>query len=74
MSNTMEPITPAIPQTNPAVLVADLRAEVDFAIARVLGSGRYILGEEVELFEDEWARWSAPSTRLAARTALMLWN
>ena len=53
----MEPITPAIPQSNPAALVAELRSEIDSAVARVLGSGRYVLGEEVELFEREWACW-----------------
>ena len=53
----MEPITPAIPQSNPAVLVAQLRSKIDSAVACVLGSGRYILGEEVELFEREWASW-----------------
>ena len=53
----MEPITPAIPQSNPAALVSELRPEIDSAVARVLGSGRYILGEEVELFEREWACW-----------------
>ena len=53
----MEPINPAIPQSNPAVLVAELRSEIDTVVARVLDSGRYILGEEVELFEQEWADW-----------------
>ena len=53
----MEPITPAIPQCNPAALVAELRSEIDAVVARVLVSGRYILGEEVELFEQEWASW-----------------
>ena len=53
----MEAITPAIPQSNPAILVAELRSEIDSAVARVLGSGRYVLGEEVELFEREWASW-----------------
>ena len=40
---------------NPAALVAELRSEIDAVVARVLVSGRYILGEEVELFEQEWA-------------------
>ena len=53
----MEPINPAIPQSNPAVLVSELRSEIDTVVARVLDSGRYILGEEVELFEQEWADW-----------------
>ena len=53
----MEPITPAIPQSNPAALVAELRSEIDSVVARVLSSGCYILGGEVEQFEKEWAKW-----------------
>ena len=53
----MQPISPAIPQCNPAVLVAEQRAELNAAMERVLSSGRYILGEEVEAFEREWAGW-----------------
>lgn len=34
-----------------------IRSELDRAIARVLSSGWYILGEEVEAFEHEFARW-----------------
>lgn len=33
----------------------ELRQEIDAAIARVLESGHYILGPEVEAFEEEWA-------------------
>lgn len=33
----------------------ELKAEIDTAVARVLDSGRYILGPEVEAFEAEWA-------------------
>jgi len=33
----------------------ELKPEIDAAIARVLDSGRYILGEEVDAFEAEWA-------------------
>ena len=53
----MDPLTPPIPQSNPSALVAELRFELDSAISRVLSSGRYILGEEVESFEKEWATW-----------------
>lgn len=35
----------------------ELKAEIDSAVARVLDSGRYILGPEVEAFEEEWAQW-----------------
>lgn len=41
----------------------ELRAEIDAAVGRVLGSGRYVLGEEVEAFEREWA--AACGTRFA---------
>lgn len=36
----------------------ELQADVDSAIKRVLESGWYILGEEVELFEQEYASYS----------------
>ena len=35
----------------------ELRAEIDAAIARVLDSGWYILGPEVDAFEAEYAAW-----------------
>lgn len=35
----------------------ELKPEIDAAIARVLDSGYYILGPEVEAFEEEWARY-----------------
>ena len=54
---SLEKIDPMIPQTNPAALVEKMRTEIDEAIKRVLGSGRYILGSEVEAFEKEWADW-----------------
>jgi dTDP-4-amino-4,6-dideoxygalactose transaminase len=53
----MDPITPAIPQCNPAALAAELRPQLDAAVARVLDAGPYILGPEVEAFEAEWAAW-----------------
>jgi len=46
-----------IPQCNPAALVAELRLQLEGAIARVLEGGPYILGPEVEAFEAEWAMW-----------------
>lgn len=33
----------------------ELKAEIDAAVSRVLNSGWYILGDEVEAFEAEWA-------------------
>jgi dTDP-4-amino-4,6-dideoxygalactose transaminase len=49
--------TKSILQCNPSALVAGLRPELDEAISRVLESGPYILGPEVEAFENEWAEW-----------------
>jgi dTDP-4-amino-4,6-dideoxygalactose transaminase len=34
-----------------------LKTEIDAAVGRVLGGGRYILGPEVEAFEEEFARY-----------------
>ncbi|HKU28793.1 MAG TPA: DegT/DnrJ/EryC1/StrS family aminotransferase [Candidatus Sulfotelmatobacter sp.] len=41
--------------------VEELRADVDLAIARVLNSGQYILGTEVEAFEQEFADYCGAS-------------
>jgi dTDP-4-amino-4,6-dideoxygalactose transaminase len=35
----------------------EVEAEITAALVRALGSGSYILGREVEAFEDEWARF-----------------
>jgi dTDP-4-amino-4,6-dideoxygalactose transaminase len=35
----------------------DKRAAIDDAVGRVLAKGRFILGEEVRRFEEEFARW-----------------
>jgi dTDP-4-amino-4,6-dideoxygalactose transaminase len=48
---------PAIPQSSPGSEYRDHRIEIDEAIARVLDSGWYILGHEVEAFEEEFARY-----------------
>lgn len=48
-----------IPLFDTATPLAPLRGEVDAAIARVLDSGRFILGPEVEAFEREFAQYVA---------------
>ncbi len=48
---------PTIPQTDPKANYLAHKAEIDAAIARVLDSGWYILGQEVEAFEDEFAAY-----------------
>lgn len=46
-----------IVQTNPHAAYLAQAAEIDAAIARVLASGRYLLGPETEAFEAEFAAW-----------------
>jgi len=46
-----------IPQCNPYAGYLAHKQEIDAAVARVLGSGWYILGKEVEAFECEFASW-----------------
>src|SRR6266446_5986213 len=48
---------PPIPQTDPRAGYLERKAEIDAAIARVLASGQYILGREVEVFEAAFAAW-----------------
>lgn len=48
----------------------ELRGEIDAAVARVLASGRYILGEEVEAFEAEWAAACATSHAIGVNSGL----
>ena len=46
-----------IPQANPGAGYHALKAEIDDAVARVLSSGWYILGNELRAFEAEFASW-----------------
>ena len=46
-----------VPQANPGAGYRALKAEIDAAVARALGSGWYILGEEGRAFEAEFAAW-----------------
>jgi dTDP-4-amino-4,6-dideoxygalactose transaminase len=43
--------------SNPSAQYLSQKNEIDEAISRVLASGRYVLGPEVESFEDEFARY-----------------
>jgi dTDP-4-amino-4,6-dideoxygalactose transaminase len=47
----------SIPQTDPRANYLAHRAEIDAAIAGVLTGGRYILGEQVQAFEHEFAAY-----------------
>src|SRR5262249_25616486 len=53
------PIT--VPQANPGAGSRALKAEIDAAVARVLNSGWYILGQEGRAFEAEFAAWLGTS-------------
>jgi dTDP-4-amino-4,6-dideoxygalactose transaminase len=52
-----EPAAVEIPQSSPLADYLAHRAEIDQAMTRVLESGRYILGREVEAFESEFATY-----------------
>ena len=51
----------SVPLFDTATPLAPLRAEIDAALARVLDSGRFILGPEVSAFEGEFARYCGAS-------------
>src|SRR5260370_1956369 len=46
-----------IPQTDPRAGYLEQKAEIDAAIARVLASGQYIVGREVEALEAAFTAW-----------------
>jgi dTDP-4-amino-4,6-dideoxygalactose transaminase len=46
-----------IPFLDLAATYSELKSEINTAISRVLESGRYVLGAEVEAFEAEWAEY-----------------
>ncbi|MFN3592653.1 MAG: DegT/DnrJ/EryC1/StrS family aminotransferase [Thermaurantiacus sp.] len=46
-----------IPFLDLSAAYRELQVEIDSAVARVLASGRYVLGPEVEAFEAEWAEF-----------------
>jgi dTDP-4-amino-4,6-dideoxygalactose transaminase len=48
---------PIVPQAAPGLRVVRHRDEIDAAIARVVSSGRYILGAECEAFEEEFSQF-----------------
>ena len=69
----MNPFDPPIPQTNPAELVEQLWPEIDAAIAKVLKSGRYILGL-VEAFATEWTSWCGVEEAVGCANGTDAWN
>lgn len=48
---------PTILFANPRLAYQERHEVIDAAIMRTLASGRYILGEEVEAFEQEYSKW-----------------
>jgi dTDP-4-amino-4,6-dideoxygalactose transaminase len=50
-----------IPCSNPHAQYLSQKAEIDEAVSRVMGSGRYILGPEVKAFEEEFAAFVGTS-------------
>lgn len=46
-----------IPFLDPGAAYRDLKSDIDASVLRVLDSGHYVLGAEVEAFEAEWAEW-----------------
>jgi len=55
-----------IPCSNPKAQYLSQKHQIDEAVARVLQSGRYILGQEVEAFEEEFARYTGVSFGIGA--------
>lgn len=46
-----------VPFLELAATYRELKPDIDAAVGRVLGGGRYLLGEELQLFEEEFARY-----------------
>ena len=46
-----------IPFLNLRAAYRELKTEIDEKIASILDGGQYILGPEVEAFEEEWAAY-----------------
>ena len=57
-----------VPQANPRAAYHAHKQAIDEAIARVLASGSYILGEEAKNFEHEYARWVGTRRAVACAT------
>ena len=53
----MNPPPVTVPQANPGAAYRALQDEIDAAVARVLQSGGYILGQELKAFEAAFAGW-----------------
>jgi len=47
----------SVPLIDLRIQYLSIKDEIDAAIARVLAKGNFVIGEEVEAFEDEWASY-----------------
>jgi dTDP-4-amino-4,6-dideoxygalactose transaminase len=56
----MNAVTSMVPQADPGAAYRAQKEAIDAAVARVLASGWYILGEEGRAFEAEFAAWLGP--------------
>ncbi len=54
-----------VPMINLAVQYESMKSELDEAVGRVMASGMYVQGEEVERFEEEFGRYSGTSHAVA---------
>jgi dTDP-4-amino-4,6-dideoxygalactose transaminase len=58
MTTSLKSSVPSVPFLDLKAPYAELRAEMDAAVRRVLESGRYLLGEETDAFEREFAAYT----------------
>ena len=63
-----------IPFLNLRSATEELRSELDKAYHNFMDSGWYVLGEEVEQFEIEYADYCSTDIALVLQPAWMLWN
>ena len=54
-----------VPYVDLAAAYRSLKEEIDAAVAGVLASGAYVLGENVAAFEEEFCRWVGASQAVA---------
>src|SRR6476620_10279488 len=63
-------IAATVPFSNPGLHYAELKPEIDAAMQRVLASGWYILGAELEAFEAEYAAYCGAAHAVGVASGL----
>ena len=63
-----------LPTADPGAAYQAAAEEIQAAVRRVLESGRYILGPEVEAFETEFAAYLGAARVVAVATARTRWS